>query len=483
MFSIFKKKAIIGLLGVAFALSAYFFLPESCPEAARRTFAIFIIAAAFWAFEILEPFVTSLLIILLLIFTLAKPDGVMGMGKDGYVTFLIPFSSPVIILFFGGFALAESLSKYKVDLFIAGRFLGEATENPYVILLRVIFTTAFLSMWLSNTVTTVIMLGILTPYLSLSSLSDNFRKALILGVSFSANIGGISTPIASPPNAIAIGLLNTYGIYISFFEWMLICIPLALILLGIGFLILITVFPLGSKRKKLRFPHESLTKNGQWVLAITVITIMLFMSSPIHEIPEALIALLCVGVLTTFGLLNRNDIKQLDWDILILMWGGLALGIAVEKSGLAHWFVTLSSLFQDKEYAILVFSLLTISISLFMSNTAVASLILPIGLGTESIDKTLFAVTIALICSCGMIFPISTPPNALAFATGVITTKDMAKTGILIVLISLAIILLGYHIIIPNILAQERVIGERWYPNQGDIKVSMDDSTSQEWGF
>jgi len=449
----FNKKIFFGLFGLILALLTYFFLPESCPEAARRTLAIFIIAAFFWAFEIFEPFVTSLLIILLLIFTLAKPDGVMGMGKTGYVTFLIPFSSPVIILFLGGFALAASLRKYKVDLFIAEKFLGNSSENPHVILLRVILTTAFLSMWISNTVTTVIMLGILTPYFSLASLSDNFRKALILAIPFSANIGGIATPIASPPNAIAIGILNTYGSYISFFEWMIICIPLAVILLAIEFIVLAVLFPLGNKMEKLKFSKEKLTKKGSWVLSVTFITIVLFVSSPIHEIPEALIALLCAGILTTFGFLNRNDIKKLDWDILILMWGGLALGIAVEISGLAHWIVSLSPLFSDKDYAILLFSLLTITISMFMSNTAVASLILPVGLGIEGIDKTLFAVTIALICSIGMIFPISTPPNALAYATGQITTKDMAKTGLLIVSISLVIILLGYHIIIPNVLA------------------------------
>lgn len=456
MFPLSKKKIFFGLFGLIIALLSYLFLPESCPEAARRTFAIFIIAAIFWAFEVFEPFITSLLIILLLIFSLAKPDGVMGMGKNGYITFLIPFSSPVIILFFGGFTLAAALRKYKVDLFIIEKFLGKTRDNPHVILIKVILITAFLSMWISNTVTTVIMLGILTPYFSLTPINENFRKALLLAIPFSANIAGITTPIATPSNAIAIGLLNTYGYHISFLEWMMICIPLALILLAIEYIILATIFPSGNEIERLDLPNENLTAKGIWVLGVVLVMIMLFVSSPIHEIPEALIALLCTGTLTAFGFLNRNDIKEIDWDVLILMWGGLALGIAVEKSGLAHWIVNLSPIFQDKNYAIIVFSLLTIVISIFMSNTAVASLILPLGLGIEGIDKTLFAVTIALVCSFGMIFPISTPPNALAFATGKISTKDMAKTAILIVSLSLAIILLGYQIVIPTILESWR---------------------------
>lgn len=452
-FALPNRKVIFGMIGVVIALLAYFYLPESCPEAARRTFAIFIIAAFFWAFEIFEPFITSLLVILLLIFSLAKPGGVLDMDKNGYTTFLIPFSSPVIILFFGGFTIAAALRKYKVDLFIAEKFLGKASDNPHMFLLRVILTTAFLSMWISNTVTSVIMLGILMPYFSLPSISDNLRRALVLAVPFSANVGGISTPIASPPNAIAIGLLNTYGTFITFFDWMKICIPLLIILLTVVFFVLIVVFPPGNKMEQLQFPKEKLTKDGRRVLGIIIFTVMLFVSSPIHQIPEALIALLCTGALTSFGFLKRNDIKQLDWDILILMWGGLALGIAVEISGLAHWIVNQFPLFQNKDYAIILFSLLTIILSMFMSNTAVASLILPVGLGIDSIDKTLFAVTIAIVSSLGMIFPISTPPNALAFATGRITTKDMAKTSVIIVAISLIIILVGHHIVIPRILA------------------------------
>lgn len=452
-----NKKAIIGLFGLTTALFSYFFLPESCPEAARRTCAIFIMAAVFWAFEILEPFVISLLIILLFIFSLTVPQGVMEAGKNGYAIFLNPFSSPVIILFFGGFVLAAAMRKYRVDLFVAEKFLSQSTENPHGILLRVILATAFLSMWISNTVAAVIMLGILTPYLSLTSLGDNFRKALILAIPFSANIGGISTPIASPPNAIAIGLLNSNGYDISFFEWMMISIPLALVLLAVEFGILITVFPLGDKMEKLQFTKEELTSKGRWVLGITVAIILIFVCSPIHEIPEAVVGLIGVVVLTAMGFLTRHDIKELDWDILILMWGGLALGIAVEKSGLAHWFVSLTPLFKSQDHAILLFSLLAITITMFMSNTAVASLILPMGLGIEGLDKILFAVTIALICSLGMVFPISTPPNALAFATGQITTKDMAKTGILIAVLALVIILVGYHIIIPKVVAGELV--------------------------
>lgn len=447
-----SKRGLLGIAGVFLALLSYFLLPESCPEAAKRTCAIFVLAAVYWAFEVFEPFITSLLIVLLLIFALAKPDGVLQMGKNGYTQFLIPFASPVMILFFGGFILASALQKHHVDAFIAEKCLLPFAGKSSTFLAAVILTSAFLSLWISNTVTAAIMLGVVGPYLTQKNMDEGFKKSLILAIPFASNIGGIGTPIGSPPNAIAIGLLQGYDIYINFIQWMLITIPLLLILLAITFLVLRLLFPLSKPIESFHSAQGGLTKDGKGVLAITAVSILLFMSTPIHAIPEALIALLSTGALTAFGYLNKADIKRIDWDVLLLMWGGLALGHAVEISGFASWLLSRPFFTESAGYEMIIFALIAVATSTFMSNTATTALLLPVGLGMEGIDKPLFAITISLICSLGMTLPISTPPTALAYATGYVSTKEMAKAGFMIVAIAVILILLGYNLIIPYFL-------------------------------
>jgi sodium-dependent dicarboxylate transporter 2/3/5 len=374
------------------------------------------------------------------------------MGKNGYTQFLIPFASPVMILFFGGFVLASALQKYHVDAFIAEKCLLPFAGNPSTFLAAVILTTAFLSLWISNTVTAAIMLGIVGPYLAQKNMDDGFKKRLILAIPFASSIGGMGTPIGSPPNAIAIGLLQGYEIFISFIDWMLITIPLVLILLAITYIVLRLLFPLSTRIETFQSSEGVLTKEGKGVLAITAASILLYMSTPIHAIPEALIALLSTGALTAFGYLNKTDIKRLDWDVLLLMWGGLALGHAVEISGLAEWLLSRQIFVDSSGYEIIVFALIAVVTSTFMSNTATTALLLPVGFGMQGIDKSLFAITISLVCSLGMTMPISTPPTALAHATGYVSTREMAKAGFMIVGIAVILILLGYNLVIPYFL-------------------------------
>ena len=205
-----KKKYWLGLASVVLAFIVYFALPESCPEAAKRTAFVFVLAAFFWAFEIIPVYATSLVVVLLLIILLAKPDGVLGMDKSGYQVFLVPAASPVIMLFLGGFLLSAALSKYGIDKVIATKLLRIYGNKPYSLLLGFSFTAAFLSMWISNTATAAMMFALITPLLSRFDPDDGFPKALVLSIAFGCNIGGIATPIGSPPNAIAIGFITVY---------------------------------------------------------------------------------------------------------------------------------------------------------------------------------------------------------------------------------------------------------------------------------
>ncbi|MEX1012101.1 MAG: DASS family sodium-coupled anion symporter [Waddliaceae bacterium] len=444
------NRYLLGILVVAVALFTYLFLPDTYPEAAKRCAAIFIIAAGFWALEIFPVYVTSLIVVLLLCFTLAKPGGVLDMGQTGYTVFLAPFASPILMLFFGGFILAAALRKNHADLFIASRILSHFTSNPAWYLLGVIICTATLSMWISNTAATVIMLGMTRPVFESSKISASFRKALILAVPFSANIGGIATPIGTPPNALAKGFLSDLHIFVSFPQWMMLCLPLVLILLIITHAVLITLYLPKRKNESIQMMSEApLSKSGLQTLLIAGFTILLWLTSPIHRIPESLTALLSAGTFSAMGLIDRNDIKNIDWDVLILMWGGLALGVGIEKTELGR--VLVDHLFPswDGPILALLFATLALLFSLFISNTAAAALILPIALETTTEHQMLFAITIALMCSVAMIFPISTPPNALAYSTGFIESREMIKAGTLVTLLSYLTILIGFWWIIP----------------------------------
>ncbi|MCC5832013.1 MAG: DASS family sodium-coupled anion symporter [Chlamydiales bacterium] len=446
------KKALLGFLGIVFCLLFYFFLEGIAPEAVRRALTIFLLAGFLWGFELFPPFVSSFLLILLLIFSLARPGGVLEMDKTGYTAFLFPFASPIIMLFFGGFTLAAALRKYRVDTFLASRFLGYFGTRPYWIVLGAMLATAFLSMWISNTVSALLMLGIFSPCLKQSTMEVSFRKLLVLAIAFSANLGGIGTPIGSPPNAIAIGLLTGYGVDVTFLQWMLMGVPLVLLLIALASWLLFLLFPTSLKEVDLKLPREPLAKKGKEVLIVACGTIILFVTSPLHEIPEAVTALLCAGTLLASRLLVKEDIKTLDWDVLILMWGGLALGVAAEKTDLGNWLLGFRFFDQPEFLLIILFSVIAYLFSAFMSNTATASLLLPIALGVEGVDKVVIAITIAFVCTTGMVLPISTPPNVLAYMTGYLESADIIKGGTVISLIALLMIFLGFYWIIPLVM-------------------------------
>lgn len=444
---------ILGALTLIAALAAYLFLPESCPEAARRCAAIFVIAAGFWAFEILPVYVTSLLIVLLLCLSLAKPGGILEMDSQGYAVFLAPFSSPVLMLFFGGFILAEALKKNGADRFLAARFLTRFSSRPNTFVFAVMGCTAFLSMWLSNTAATVIMLGILQQVFSDRNVSSSLRKGLLLAVPFSANIGGIGTPIGTPPNAMAMGFLSDYSVFIDFVRWMILCVPLMIILLLFVMLVMYFRYLRGIEKEPLRIQTAiTLERQGTETLIIAGLTIVLWVTSPFHGIPEPLTALLSVGALMVMGLIDRDSIKRINWDVLILMWGGLALGVGIEITGLGHWVIdTFFSSWQGLG-AVLLFATFAWFLSLFISNTATAALIIPIALEAAPEHRTLMGITIALMCSTAMIFPVSTPPNAIAYGTGLLDHREMIKVGTLITVGGYLIIVLGFWWMIPVVL-------------------------------
>ena len=444
-----KKKIWLMAITLLIAVGVYYFLPDTCPEAAKRTAFVFTVAALFWALEIIPHYGTSLVVVLLLIVLIGREGGVLDLDRSGYRMFLVPFSSPVIMLFFGGFALARALRKYHVDSYIADRVLSLCGDHPYRVLLGIMLLTAVLSMWTSNTATTAIMLGIIAPFVATLKEGEPFCKGLILSVPFAANIGGIGTPIGTPPNVIVLGNLAEAGIEVSFIEWMMIGVPLAVVLLGLVYIVLRFFYPL--KDKETRFvleKHGDLPKGAIKVFVIFGITVTLWLTTKIHGLHESVTALIAVAMLIATGLLDRDDMKKFDWDVLVLMWGGLALGAGIQASGLATWLVDQPLMGLRGMTLIISFSVIALALSSFMSHTAAATLIIPIAMSIPTKNPIYLAIAIGLACSFAMAFPISTPPNALAFAGGKITTKDMMKPGTIISLVSLAIMLFSFKFLV-----------------------------------
>lgn len=439
-----------GLISLAVAIAAYVLLPVDMPEGARRMFFIFVIAAFFWAFEVLPLYATAVLVVVLEIFMLARPGGVLGMDKGGYQEFMLPFGSPIIFLFFGGFVLAKAMARYHIDRLIALKLLSVFGKKPIMIMCGFMLATAFLSMWMSNTATTAMMMVMVMPLVAQMDKADPFRRGLVLSIPFAANIGGIGTPVGTPPNAVAIGILENSGVYLSFVGWMKMAVPLMIILLVFALFLIAFMFP--SNKDEIHLDIESDFKYSKSAIAtmfIGVSAVGLWLSSEWHQIPAAVVALLAACVLLATGLLSRDDFKGIEWDVLVLMWGGLALGKGMSLSGLTDWLVKLPFFSQEGLMLIVIFSFMSLVLGTFMSHTATANLLVPIVMSIPGQNHVLLAVTVAVASSFAMALPISTPPNAIAFATDAIRTKDMIKTGIIISAVAYIIMLLGFQIVIP----------------------------------
>ncbi len=441
-------KLIVTLI-VAFAV--YFFIPAD--EPARRVAFIFVFAALSWAMEIFALYATSLLVVLLSIFSLTQPEGgILDLGRSGFQQFLNPFASATIMLFFGGFVLATALNKYEIDRLIASRLMRVFGRRPFWIMIGLMGTTAFLSMWMSNTATAAMMIAMVRPLYEQLDRNDPFRTGLVLSIPFSANIGGIGTPVGTPPNAIALGILAQQDppVYLSFVKWMTMAVPLAIILLTLTAAILFFLFRPKHKEVDLQIKTSSnIDFKSKAVIAISMLTVLLWLTSEFHKLPESVVGLLGAGLFAATGLLNKEDFKRLDWDVLILMWGGLTLGRAMDMSGLSEWIVNLPIFSYEGFILFAIATFMAIFMSTVMSNTATAALLIPIIIVLPGADPIMLAIMVALACSFAMALPVSTPPNAIAFASNIIRSQDMLKAGSIISIISLIVMLAGYRIVLP----------------------------------
>ncbi|MEZ5413178.1 MAG: DASS family sodium-coupled anion symporter [Opitutaceae bacterium] len=410
---------------------------------------ILVMAAVLWVTEAVPLFVTSVLVIGAEVILLANPGrwpffGYATGDGPGFASILNAAVSPTLVLFFAGLVMARAAVKEGVDQAMGGWLLRPFVHSRRLLLFGVMGVTALFSMWMSNTATTAFMLTLTMPLLAQVAPADPYRRALLLAVPFAANIGGLGTPIASPPNAIALGYLRSVNERLGFLEWMMAAVPLMIVLLAFLGWLLLRLFPSSSGQPLgLTLPVVSLGRRSRWVVGIFTVTVILWMSEGLHGLPASVVALLPVLALLLGGFIDRDDINHLEWDVLMLIGGGMALGYGVGVTGLDHRIVALLPSAGGMVGLIAVLVLATYILSTLLSNSAVANLLLPIGLaavaGGGQVTPAL--VAIALAASLAMALPVSTPPNAMAYARGELRSSDMAKAGIPVGLVGLGLIL------------------------------------------
>jgi len=291
---------------------------------------------------------------------------------------------------------------------------------------------------------------LITPMLGMLPPGEPFRKALVLAVPIAANISGLGTPIASPPNAVALGFLETTGHHIAFLDWMLVAAPLVAALAVLAWVLLWKSFPLRTAGLRFEIKASNLSRQGWLVVVVFVVTVGLWMTDRWHGLPSALVALLPAVVLTTTRVFTKDDLAQLDWSVLILIAGGISLGTGMERTGLADAIAAWLPVKESSGAMIVTLVFGTVLFGTFMSNTAAANLWLPIGFGSaalmsgsEGLHPVEVAMGIALAASMSMALPISTPPNAMAHARGEFTTGEMMKVTLPISLAGAVAIIVG----------------------------------------
>jgi sodium-dependent dicarboxylate transporter 2/3/5 len=400
-------------------------------------------AAALWITEAVPLFVTSF-------FLLAASICWLGPTLEAHGTptpdaaFTAPFFSDVTLLFLGGFTLAAGLQRFQLDERLARGIIARTGHAVPLLLAGVMGITAALSLVLSNTATAAMMLTLVGPIRDALPPGDRYRVAFALAVPFAANIGGLGTPIGSPPNALALAAMQEGGYAPSFGRWLLIGIPGVLLMLGVLWVVLMALYRGQTHSLPAPPPRraEPLSHGARLVLATAALTALGWITADLHGLSTGTVALLPPAVLFGAGILNARDLRALPWDVLLMLGGGLLLGRVMEISGLASWLLSVLPLPEDSLFLLVaVFGAAACLMSSVMSNTATANLIIPIAASLHVEGRAPILVAIAFACSLAMPLPVSTPPNAMAFGSGDLTTAQFVRPGLAVTLIGLVLAL------------------------------------------
>ena len=470
------KKKIFKIALSALVFLVLWFLPTSVmglPDISvveHRVIAIFGLALILWITEAIPSWTTSMLIVVLLLLTCSNsslscfinesffvsgdtaPVRIENIGNlVSYKSIMAAFANPVIMLFIGGFVIAIVASKMGIDVQLAKVMLSLFGKKSEFVLLGILLITGIFSMFISNTATAAMMLTFMAPVLRQMPADGKGKIALAMAIPIGANVGGIATPIGTPPNAIALGYLrDNLGMDVSFMDWLMVMLPYTIVLLVIAWVLLLLLFPFKQKTIELKIEGE--TKGGsQLVISYITIfaTIFLWIFGKPLGLDTNVVAMIPVAVFAITGILTKSDVKNIDWDVLWLVSGGFALGVALKDTNIANDVVAAVPFASWSPLLVIVgASVICWICANIISHTATANLLIPvmtavaIGMG-EALEPLGGAFTllmcVTLASSLGMILPISTPPNAIAYSTGLVSTKDMQITGIIMGIVGLVL--------------------------------------------
>ena len=460
------KKKLIWFLITALVTLIIWNLPSACFGIAgltvvqQRVIAIFVMAVMLWISEAIPAWATSIAIIFVLLFCVSNSSFNFLQGNEGQygqlldsVGIMACFADPTIILFLGGFILAIAATKSGLDVWMAKTLIkpfGKKSEN---VLLGFLLITGVFSMFISNTATAAMMLTFLTPVFKALPANGKGRIALTMSIPIGANLGGMGTPIGTPPNAFAYKVLNDpagLNMQIGFGQWMMIMGPLVIVLLLIAWIVLKKFFPFTQKTIELNIQGDMSHNWRTAVVGITfAITILLWIMGKYVGVNSNTVAMLPIAVFAITGVITAKDLQKIDWGVIWMVAGGFALGLALNGTGLAKVAIQAIPFGEWSPIVILIIAgLVCYFLSNFISNTATAALMIPIltvvceGMGDKlSVigGTSTMLIGIAVAASAAMTLPISTPPNAIAYSTGLIDQKDMAKTGIVVGFLTLII--------------------------------------------
>lgn len=432
----------------------------------QRVIAIFVFTAMMWILEVIPTWTTSVVAIVSILLTTSNKGLGFLISKENvgaltnYKDVMAAFADPVIMLFLGGFVLAFAATKVGLDVQLAKIMLKPFGKNPKTVLLGVLLVIGLFSMFMSNTATAAMMLTFLTPVLATLPKDGGGRIALALAIPIAANLGGIGTPIGTPPNAIALGALQEAGYNITFAGWMLRMVPYVIVMLLFAWVLLMKMFPFKAKTIELKIEGApvKVTPFQKYVVWVTfALTIILWVGESIFKVNSNIVAMIPFAVFSATGILKARHLEHINWAVLWMVAGGFALGTALNQTGLATRLIQIIPFASWNALIVMIVGgLICYFLSNFISNSASANLVVPIlvVVGTAMKDNPDFIalggvpamiIGIAIAASVAMCLPVSTPPNALAHSTGMITTKQMATVGIILGVVGL---ILGYLMLI-----------------------------------
>lgn len=472
----------IGLLGLTIFAPA----PADMSEAAWRTAGVALLLAVWWATEVIPIPATSLLPILLF-----PALGVMSMEQS-----TAPYAAAPIFLLLGGFIIATGLAKWNLHRRLALNILVRVGDSPSALIAGFMGATAVISMWISNTASTLMMIPIalsLAGEMSRNTDAEHrrFLLCLILGIAYAASIGGLGTIIGTPPNLFVVSFMKQhYQVDISFIDWMMLGIPVVIVMTTLTWLVLTHwafSFALPGERISKSVIVDELDKLGPLTRPEKRLTFVFMLTAaawilrvPVQEQFEILLwlndAMIAVGSAVLMFIIPAGDAPSrqsahsteqrqsalMDWDtaskipwgVLLLFGGGLSLASAIKNSGLGEWIGTgLSGLPQlDLIFMILILVTLVIFLTELTSNTATTATLLPILAvlaASSGIDPMLLFAPTALAASCAFMLPVATAPNAVVYSTGQVTIAQMASAGFKLNLVAIMIVTGLSYLLVP----------------------------------